>query len=194
MCGYRARTNPVKRHEVPCQRPRNSADVDQPRRRTVPEIREAQIEEVDDKQEFGKPKVAPRPEVDEAEEQEVGGNVMRANVCCSGDIDTVGRVQRPSVDELQCEQDDPVDGGYDAVLGKGGGGVVAPDGVVVMVVGGWCAEGVVDCGDEEDDVGYEGGDAEEDELLGGVLFTAGEEVDWIMVSACCLRRGNRGLR
>jgi hypothetical protein len=187
MRGNRPRTNPVQRHEVPSQRARDGANMDQPRRRAMPEVRKAQIEKVHNKHEFGDPKVAARPEMDEAEEQQIRRDVVGADVGGGRHVDAVGGVEGPCVDELEDEQDDPVEGGDDAVLGEGRGGVVAPDGVVPVLVVAfvWGAEGVVDGGDDEDDVGDEGGDAEEDELLCGVVFAAGEGVDCIARSACC---------
>ena len=64
-------TNPVQRGKVPRQRSRDSCNVDSAWGRRVAEIQEAQVEEVDDEQQFGDPEVVAHPEVDEAEEQQV---------------------------------------------------------------------------------------------------------------------------
>lgn len=44
----RKSTNPIKRHEIPRQGPRNDANVKQARRRRMSEIQNGQIEEIDD--------------------------------------------------------------------------------------------------------------------------------------------------
>lgn len=64
-------TNPVQCGKVPRQRSRDSCNVDSAWSRRVAEIQEAQVEEVDDEQQFGDPEVVAHPEVDEAEEQQV---------------------------------------------------------------------------------------------------------------------------
>ena len=51
------------------------------------EVGQREVEEIDDEQELGEPEVGADPEVDEAEEQEVVGNVVGADVPCSGDVD-----------------------------------------------------------------------------------------------------------
>jgi hypothetical protein len=96
----RNRANPIQRDEVPRQRASDSSNMDRARRGTVAEVREAQVEEVDDQQQLGEPEVRPHPEVDEAEEQQVGGDVVRADVRGCDQIRGVGGPQRIGVDQL----------------------------------------------------------------------------------------------
>jgi len=145
----------------------------------VSEIREGQVEEVDEKEELGEPEVVADPEVNEAEEEEVVGDVVRANVCGGSDVDCVFGIEGPGVDELEGKKDYPVDGGDDAVLGKGSGDVVTPYCVtwsVVLALGLGPVEGVIEGRDDEEEIGYEGGDAVDNESLRGVLLAAGEGV------------------
>lgn len=72
--------NPVQRDEVPRQRASNRADVDGARCGAVAEVREAEVEEVDDEQQLGEPEVGAHPEVDEAEEKQIGRDVVGADV------------------------------------------------------------------------------------------------------------------
>lgn len=58
---------PVQGSEIPRQRPANSANVDSARGRRVPEVREGQIEEIDNQQDQGDPVVCADPEVHKAE-------------------------------------------------------------------------------------------------------------------------------
>lgn len=190
--------NPIKRHKIPCQRPRKRANVNQSRSSAVAEIRDAKIEEIDDDEQFGEPKVVPYPKVDEAEEEEIGGDVVSADVGCCGYVDCVCGVERPGVDQLEHEENDPkpksapspsdlgcVDCSpvyrcHHAILGKRRCRIVSPNRVLRAMALMRSLKGIVyGCG-EKDDVGDEGGDAEEDELLGGVLFAVGEGVDYII--------------
>lgn len=100
--------DPVERDEIPRQRARHSTDVDGARGGAVAEVGEAQVEEVDDEQQLGDPKVAAHPEMDEAEEQEIGRDVVRADVGGGDEVSLVRRPQRPGIDELEGEDDDPV--------------------------------------------------------------------------------------
>ncbi|KAJ8106087.1 hypothetical protein OPT61_g9774 [Boeremia exigua] len=90
--------DPVQGDEVPSQRARNRADVDGARGGRVAEVRKAQVEEVDDEQQLGEPEVAAHPQVDEAEEQQVGGDVVRADVCGGDEVGLVRRPEGPGVD------------------------------------------------------------------------------------------------
>lgn len=103
-----SRAYPVKCNEVPGQRPSHGADVDGARRRRVPEVRERQVEEVDDDEQLGKPEVAAHPEMQEAEEEQVRRDVVGADVGGCVHVDGVFGVERPGVDELEEEDDDPV--------------------------------------------------------------------------------------
>lgn len=51
--------------------------------------------------------MAADPEVDEAEEEEVGGDVVGADVCGCVDVDGVGCVEGDCVDELEDEEHEP---------------------------------------------------------------------------------------
>jgi hypothetical protein len=72
--------HPIQRNKVPSQRARNSTDMDCTRCSRVAEVRERQVEEVDHKEEFSEPEVAAHPEVDEAEEKQVGRDIVAADV------------------------------------------------------------------------------------------------------------------
>lgn len=101
------RANPIQRDEIPRQRPSNRANMNRPRRRAVAEVREAQIEEIDDQKQLGEPKVASHPEVDEAEEQEIGGYVVRAGVGSGDEVGAVTGPERPRINQLQNEEYNP---------------------------------------------------------------------------------------
>lgn len=73
-------------------------------------------------------------------------------------------------------RDVPVDGGHDTVLGERRGGIVTPYRVSLILAFAGRVEGVVDGGDQEDDVGDQRGDAVEDEFPGGEVLAAGERV------------------
>lgn len=80
-----------------------------------------------------------------------------------------------SVGALSWESEDmyvPVDGDHDAILGKRRSNVVPPYRGSRLVALVRALEGVVDGGDDEDDVGDEGADAVDDELPGGEFLTA----------------------
>jgi hypothetical protein len=193
-----ASPDPVKGDKVPGEGPRDGADVDGPRGGAVAEVGKGEVEEVDDDEQLGEPEVGADPEVEEAEEEQVGGDVVGADVGGGSDVDGVAGVQGVGVDELEEEDEDPgggsavvftmqsrsdgegnnipVDARHDAVLGEGGRGVVAPDGVTRLVAFIGVLEGVVDGSDQEDDVGNEGGDAVEDQLAGREVFPTRERV------------------
>lgn len=64
--------------------------MDSARGRAVAEVGEAQVEKVDDEQQLGEPEVATDPQVDEAEEQQVRGDVVGADVGCGNEVGLVG--------------------------------------------------------------------------------------------------------
>lgn len=72
--------DPVQGDEVPGQRAGDGPHVDGARGGAVAEVGEAEVEEVDDEQQLGEPEVRAHPEVDEAEEKQVRGDVVRADV------------------------------------------------------------------------------------------------------------------
>lgn len=170
-------TRPVQGDEVPGQRTANSADVDEARRGRVAEVGKRQIEEIDYEQQLSEPKVRAHPQMDEAEEEEVVRDKVGADVGGGGDVDGVGGVEGVGVDELQDEEDEPVDAGEDAVLGKGGRVVVLPDAAARGMAFGRGVEGVVEGCDEEEEVGDGGGDFVEEDGLRGEFFAAGEGVE-----------------
>lgn len=91
-------TNPIQGRKVPRQRASNSANVDSTGRGRMAEVSEAQVEEVDHQQQLGKPEVAAHPQVDEAEEQQVGGDVVGADVGGGAEVGCVRGPERPGVD------------------------------------------------------------------------------------------------
>lgn len=99
--------DPVQRDEVPGQGTRNGADVDEARGGAVAEVGEAEIEEVDDEEEERQPVVRAHPQVDKAEEQQVGGDVVGADVGCSDEVGLVGGPEGVGVDKLEGEENDP---------------------------------------------------------------------------------------
>ena len=102
-----AGSHPVQRNKVPCQRAGDGTDVDRAWGGAVAEVGEGEVEEVDDDEQLGEPEVGAHPEVDEAEEEEVGGDVMGADVRGGGDVDGVAGVEGVGVDELEEEDEDP---------------------------------------------------------------------------------------
>ena len=102
---------------------------------------------------------------------------MRSDVSGGIDVDGIGRVEGPGIDELEDQEHNPIDGGDDAVLGIGGGCVVSPNGGTGMMgTRRGRSEGVVGSGDEEYEVGDEGEDAMDNESLRRVVLAAGEWV------------------
>jgi hypothetical protein len=97
--------DPVQRDEVPGQRTRDRADVDGARGGAVAEVRKAEVEEVDDEQQLGEPEVRAHPEVDEAEEEQVGGDVVGADVGGGEEVGLVCGPEGVGVDELEGEED-----------------------------------------------------------------------------------------
>lgn len=63
--------DPVQGSEVPCQRASDGPKMDRARRSRVAEVRERQVEEVNDKQQLSEPKVTVHPSVDEAGEEKI---------------------------------------------------------------------------------------------------------------------------
>lgn len=114
--------------------------------------------------------------MDEAEEKQVGRDVVRADVGGGGDVDFVGGVEGPCVDELQDKQDNPVDACDDGGLRKGCWVVVFPDAAVGMVAFVRPVEGVVECRDEEQEVADRSGDLVGQDSLRGELLPAGKGV------------------
>lgn len=102
------RTHPIQGHKVPRQRPRNSTNMDQAWRSRVAEVRKAEIEEIDDDEQERKPEMTAHPEVHEAEEEEIGRDVVGADVGGGGDVGSVRGVEGEGVNELEDEEDEPV--------------------------------------------------------------------------------------
>lgn len=100
--------NPVKGDEVPSQRSADSSNVDETGSSAVAEVCQGQIGEVDHEEQLGKPEVRAHPEVDEAEEEQIVGDVVAAYVASGGDVSAVGGVERPCVDELKDEEGESV--------------------------------------------------------------------------------------
>jgi hypothetical protein len=137
----------------------------------VTEVGKGQVEEVDDQKKLAQPEVRPDPEVEEAEQQQVRCNVVGANVGRGSGVDGVCAPERAGVDELQDEEDDPggesametggrgermccvpIDGGDDAALGKGRGIVVLPEAAIGLASLVGLVEGVVEGGDDQEQV------------------------------------------
>jgi hypothetical protein len=97
--------DPVQSDEVPGQRAGNRADVDGARGGAVAEVGEAEVEEVDDEQQLREPEVRAHPEVDEAEQQEIGGDVVGADVGGGEEVGLVCGPEGVGVDELEGEED-----------------------------------------------------------------------------------------
>lgn len=79
---------------------------------------------------------------------------MTSDIGCAGDKGLIGRVEISDVMCLQDQDNDPVNADHDGVQAKGSGSVVvlAPDGVVVMVVVMVfrASESVVDTGNDKE--------------------------------------------
>lgn len=74
------------------------------------EVGEREVEEVHDEKQFGEPEVRADPEVEEAEEQEVGRDVVGANVGRGVHVDCIAGIKGVGIDELEEEDDDPMMG------------------------------------------------------------------------------------
>ena len=83
---------PVQRDKVERQRTADDGDMDETRRLRVTEISRREIEEIDDEQNFRDPEVASDPQHDEAEEHEIAGDEVRADVGGGRHVDAVGGV------------------------------------------------------------------------------------------------------
>lgn len=98
-----------------------------------------------------------------------------------------GLVESEEIIELEKEDDDPVNACDDAVLGKGGWGILAPDGVlpvdmvIVFAVAGfrWSMKVVIDRCDQKEDVGEGSGDLVDEDGLTRVSVSAGEWVETV---------------
>lgn len=185
-------TGPVKCSKVPSEGTADGGNVDMPRGGGVAEVGKAKVEEVDDEQQLGEPKVAADPEVDEAEEEEVVCYKVRANVGSSIDVDGVGGVEGPRVAELQDEEGDPVDASDNLALGEGGEVVVLPEAAMGFVALVGLVEGVVEGGEEQDEVGDGGGYFVEEDGLGGEFVAAGEGIEAVGVGRGGFRHGGGG--
>lgn len=180
---YGCGAHPVQGSEVPCQGTGNDANVDQARCRGVAEIRERQVEEVDDNQEFGDPVPSTHVQVYEAEEEEVVRDEMASDVDGSSSVDFILGCEAVHTRKLQGEEDEPVDGCYDGGLCEWCRGVVLPEAAMVGVRISRRFEGVVGCCDGEEEVGERCCDAQTVEGAGGVgwlIHCGGEK--WCLVS------------
>lgn len=93
-------THPVERNKVPSQRATHGADMDRSWARGVSKVRKAQVEKVEHEQKFRKPEMASYEEVYEAEQQQVVGDEVAANVGGGGDVGCVAHVQGVGIGEL----------------------------------------------------------------------------------------------
>lgn len=100
-------TYPVQGGKIPGQRTTHRADVNEARCSAMAEIGSGKVEEVDDDEQLGEPEVAAHPEMHEAEEEEVVGDEVAADVCGSGGEDSIGCVECVRVVELEDEENDP---------------------------------------------------------------------------------------
>jgi hypothetical protein len=73
----------------------------------VAEVRERQIEEIEDKQQLCKPEAAERSIMDEAGEQQVRCNVVAADVGEGGEMDGVAPPEEPNMAQLQRKENEP---------------------------------------------------------------------------------------
>lgn len=78
-----ASTDPVERNKGPGKRKGKCGGVNEERGARVAEITDGEVEEVDDNQEEREPEVTAGPEVDETEQEKVGGDEMGRNVTSS---------------------------------------------------------------------------------------------------------------
>lgn len=172
------RTAPVERHKVPRQRATDHGDVNEPRGRTMAEVRAGQVEEVDNQQQLSPPEVAPHPEVNKPKQQQIMRNKMAPHITRSGNIRLVARIQMPRIPDLQNIKHDPVDTGDNTVHGEGSVVVVvlAPDGVAMIATLVWTLEGVVDAGNGEEEPGEGGADFVGEDGIAGALAAVGEGV------------------
>jgi len=120
--------------------------VDPARALAVAKVGKREVEEVDNEQELCEPKVTPHKEIDKAEQEQVVGDEVAANVCGKVDRRRAGRVQCIRVAELQRKENEPVDGGEDAALRKRRRVVIVPEAVAMRA--GWGVDGIVDAADE----------------------------------------------
>lgn len=189
-------TDPVQGDKVPGERATHGADMDEAWGGAVAEIGEAQVEEIDDEEEFGQPVVVAYPQVNEAKEQKIICDEVAPDVGCCGDVDGVGGIEGIRVEELDDEEDNPVDGGDDAALSKRRGVVVLPEPavprmavVVAMAVLGR-VEAVVEGGDEQEQIGHGRGDLVQENGARREVVATRERVQAVAVAV----RGSSRLR
>ena len=124
MHGHRA--DPEQSHVVPRQRRTHDGNVYESRRRGMPKVGAAQVEEVDYDQQQREPEVAAAPQVDKAEEEEVARDKVAPDVRGCRHVHAVLVVEVVAVAALEDEEDDPVDANDDVVHGERGMAVVSP--------------------------------------------------------------------
>jgi len=106
-------TAPVESNKVPCQWSGDNWNMDEAGSLVVGEICSREIDEIDDEKELGQPVVGANPEVDEAEEEEVVGDEVGADIGGSSHVGGIVAVEVPDVANLQDEEDEPIDAGDD---------------------------------------------------------------------------------
>jgi hypothetical protein len=157
-------TIPVKCNERPGQWTSKNTNVCDDGRtgvsrklRRVFEVREGQLEEIDNDQKQCPPEIASAPEVDEAEEQQVVGDEPWCQVQrrCQSGRGNIGLEQTCKVWDLENVEDDPVDGDDDPVQRKRRMvvAVLAPDCAAVVTAFMGCFEGIVDGSYDQDEPG-----------------------------------------
>lgn len=157
-------TAPIERYKVPGKRAAHGTDVNGAGGSAMAEIGKREVEEVDDEQELCEPVVAADKEVDEAEQQQIVGNEVRANVCRGRHVHGVAHVQGVGVGELHGEEEQPVDRGEETALRKGRRRIVLPEAVGTGATGG--VKGVVEGCDDEEEIAQRCGDFVEENGLG----------------------------
>ena len=145
----------------------------------VAEVERAQVEEVDDQDQFGPVEVRANEEHDKGKVEEVVDDEMASNARRSVHDVRIGGEEMANVASLQDKEHNPVDGGDDRVHGKGTGveRVLVPNALADRVAIVRRVNGVVD----GDDDGQHPGDERED-LVGGhrsraVGLALGEGID-----------------
>jgi len=124
-------TVPVDCHKGPSQWSRDNRDMDESWTSWMAEIERREVEKVDNQDKFGPPEVGADEQHDEGECEEVVGDEVGTNI--SGGIDgfDLAGEEVNNIADLEDEQDDPVDRGYDLVQTEATvvmGGVLFPDG------------------------------------------------------------------
>jgi len=172
---------PIQSIECPCQRSRDSSDMDESWMSRMSEVQSAEVEEVDDQDDLSDEEMSSDEEHDEGELEKVVEDEVASNTSCSLYFLHVLREEVPQVNNLEEEEGQPVKRGHQGIEREGSREtrVLSPDGVSpFQLVILWHAIGVID---GEDDIQKPGEDSQD--LVGpDSLIIVGVAIcEWVCV-------------